>query len=520
VTYKKITSGKPVQLILFCLGSFLLFFPNLTRPFASDDFLVMKRVGLDKVIFIKGFFRPLSDITLYFNYFIGGFDPVGYYALNIVMHGVNSFLLFRFCLQWRWTNDENSQRKYAILSALLFLCYPFHNESIVWVLGRASLVANLFGMAALVSVVSGLSLRKKIFWACLCYFIGMSGYESVLLLPLMVLVILYSRRNTLRKEYLYWGAALGMTLLAHLIIRVLVSGGVMGEYGTAFWGSRLLQYLGNLFKLTGRMFLPPMENSRLLVLLFVALTAGLSGVIFFFWRRYREQAAIKGYFGKLFMLLVIACAVPFLSGVSTRTSESDRFLYFPSYFLCCGISFLLINLVRERYRLYGWVLAILVYQVLFLELNTRNWLRAGGITKDILAAIVRQAPAKRVFVVNLPDEWEGAFIFRLGLPDALLMKGIDTSRLVIVSHLPRDLWLSLPDSIQPVRTGGEVRIGPDARIFRQGTDSFRISGTGDGEVLHESGQKSAEYWLAGKNDIFLYWNKKRLLTWVPTNEGP
>ncbi|HWK03921.1 MAG TPA: hypothetical protein VNS58_09845 [Puia sp.] len=515
---KKLINNSLVQLLLFCLGSFLLFYPILGRNFAADDFLVMKRVGLDKVIFIQGFFRPLSDITLYINYFIGGFDPVGYYVLSILMHGVNSFLLFRFCLQWKWTDDENSQRKYAILSALLFLCYPFHNESIVWVLGRASLVADLFGMAALVFVVSGLSQRKKIFWTCLCYFVGMSGYESVMLLPLMVLVILY-HKDTLFKEYLHWVWALGLTLLAHIVTRILVSGGVMGEYGSVFWRSRLLQYAGNLFKLIGRMFLPPMQNSRLLLLLFVLLMGVLSGIVFFFWRRCRSQIVLKDHFLKLFVLLAITCAVPFLSGVSTRTSESDRFLYFPSCFLCCGISFLLVNLVRERRSLYGWVLTLLIYQVLFLELNNRNWIRASGITGDILASIVSQGSAKRIFVVNLPDEWEGAFIFRLGLPEALLMKGIDTSRLVIVSHLPRDQSLPLPDSILPIRAAGEVRIAPDVRVFRQGTDSFRISHTGNGKFLLETGQKVTESWLAGKSDVFLYWNKKRFLTWVPANEG-
>src|SRR5450631_1599475 len=139
MNYRKIAWNKHVQLVFFCFASLLLFFPGVNRTFASDDFLVMKRVGLDKVIFIKGFFRPLSDITLYFNYLLGGFDPAGYYLLNIFMHGVSSFLLFRFCLRWKWADDEKDQRKYAALAALLFLCYPFHNESIVWVLGRASL---------------------------------------------------------------------------------------------------------------------------------------------------------------------------------------------------------------------------------------------------------------------------------------------------------------------------------------------------------------------------------------------
>ena len=89
-------------LFFFLVTAIVLFFPVLHRSFASDDFLVLKRVALDRIILIKGFFRPLSDITLYFNYWIGGFNPVGYYLFNIILHGINSFLLFLFL------NDVNT----------------------------------------------------------------------------------------------------------------------------------------------------------------------------------------------------------------------------------------------------------------------------------------------------------------------------------------------------------------------------------------------------------------------------
>ena len=64
-----------VFLGLLILG-LLIYLPVLNKGLLSDDFLVMRRVGLDGVVFIKGFFRPLSDITLYFNYWMGGFEGV------------------------------------------------------------------------------------------------------------------------------------------------------------------------------------------------------------------------------------------------------------------------------------------------------------------------------------------------------------------------------------------------------------------------------------------------------------
>src|SRR6266705_830143 len=138
MTPGKILQKTSVPLLFFIIGALILFFPIINRSFASDDFLVLKRVGIDKIIRIKGFFRPLSDITLYLNYLAGGFNPVGYYLFNILLHGINSFLLFQFSLKWKWTTNDSQQRVYAFIAGLLFLTYPFHSEGITWILGRGS----------------------------------------------------------------------------------------------------------------------------------------------------------------------------------------------------------------------------------------------------------------------------------------------------------------------------------------------------------------------------------------------
>src|SRR5580704_5316709 len=143
-----------VQLLLFCLGAVLLFFPMLGRTFVSDDFEVMQRVARGDFR-TPGFFRPLSDWSLYLNFLLGGLHPAGYYLFNILVHGINSWLVWRFCRKWPWAGDEGMQRNYAVLAALLFLAYPFHSEGVAWVLGRGASLAALFGLAVLVIVTGG-----------------------------------------------------------------------------------------------------------------------------------------------------------------------------------------------------------------------------------------------------------------------------------------------------------------------------------------------------------------------------
>jgi hypothetical protein len=520
-----------LQLLLFCSGSFLLFYSMPGRTFASDDFLVLERVGMGNFR-TPGFFRPLSDLTLYFNYALGGFHPAGYYAVNILLHGINSWLLYRWCSLWGWrqgegrqgegTQEDGRQRSYALLAAVLFLAYPFHNEGVAWILGRASITASMFGMAVLVMAVSGFSVAGRIGWACLFYFIGMAGYESVMLLPLMVFVILYSRVS--RRELSWWMIALGVTLGIHLVLRILVSGGVAGEYGSHFLGGQLLHYAKNILAVTGRLFFPPMPGSRVLVLFVLLLVLGSIALLVYLRRAGWRRLEWRGL-SRLLLLLGIACVVPVFAGVSTHTSESDRFLYFPSYFLCAGISFLLVRLLPGRRWLAGGIAVLLLYEVFFLERNNRNWVMASTTTREVLAVVsnamegagmgaagMRGAgvagTGKKVFVVNLPDERDGAYIFRLGLPEALLMQGMDTAGLVVVSHLRRDAALNLPDSLSMGINGALVQLPPDVVIRRMGTDSFRI------QAMQWPWDKGGN-WEGKRGDIVLFWNRERFLRWEP-----
>ncbi|HSZ86998.1 MAG TPA: hypothetical protein VK787_13275, partial [Puia sp.] len=329
-------------LLFFCGLSFLFYFLIINRPFVCDDYSVLKRVAIDKVIFINGFFRPLSDIAIYFNYLIGRFHASGYYVFNILIHGINSFLLFQFCNKWKWTDSSHKQKIFAFTASLLFLTYPFHNECIVWILGRASLMASTFGILGLLILVSNISQTRKIILVCLCWFIGLASYESIFLLPLMILVINYDSRQKIFKKNISWIIALGATLIIHLVIRLKMSGGFLGSYGKNFFTETITHYTANLFKVVGRLFVPPVQNYYLQIILFALLAVFIAGILFFFFKKFKKDNYERIFFLKLIILILITAAIPVLFSVSTKTSESDRFLYFPSFFLCALIAFLMV----------------------------------------------------------------------------------------------------------------------------------------------------------------------------------
>ena len=110
------------------------------------------------------------------------------------------------------------------------------------------------------------------------------------------------------------------------------------------------------------------------------------------------------------------------------------------------------------------------------------------------------------------------------------MGGIDTSGLVVVSHLVRNEELRLPDSLVVRDSGGVRYLAPNVEVAREGMDSFRIvlrhgltgaAGDGskgvigvDGSTGRTGGDESGgvKVWYIGRGDVVLYWNRKRFLS--------
>jgi hypothetical protein len=126
--------------------------------------------------------------------------------------------------------------------------------------------------------------------------------------------------------------------------------------------------------------------------------------------------------------------------------------------------------------------------------------RASDITKDILQTIKSQDQSKQIFIINLPDELDGAFIFRLGLKEALVINDMDPSKITVINQLKWKDMIALPDSIPVEEINGQVIIPPFVSIKKEIPDSTQI------KMVNSPVQT-----IANKACVILYWNKKSLL---------
>lgn len=136
--------------------SFLVYGNTLFNKFVWDDTALIvnspyvKDIKYLKAIFLgdvgmlsayrepMGFYRPLSLLSFTFDYKIWRLQPFGYHLHNIIIHSINSILVF--LLFFYLTKQINL----SLLSALIFVLHPVHNEVVAAVFNRMEMLACLF----------------------------------------------------------------------------------------------------------------------------------------------------------------------------------------------------------------------------------------------------------------------------------------------------------------------------------------------------------------------------------------
>jgi protein O-mannosyl-transferase len=160
-TSELFVNGKPVPrgllavvFIVALLIGFYLYLPALSGPFVFDDFTLpyqrtIAEESLSTWITIAGV-RPFLMFTYWVNRKLSGESPVGYHVLNLLIHVVNTVLVFlvlyRLLQLASWVNAKRTAA--ALAGAAVFLVHPLQTESVSYIAGRSESLAALFVMLA------------------------------------------------------------------------------------------------------------------------------------------------------------------------------------------------------------------------------------------------------------------------------------------------------------------------------------------------------------------------------------
>lgn len=134
------------------------------------------------------YFRPLSTFSWYFNFFIGGFNPFGFFLMNIVLSIFNGILIL---IILKKIINFNLFGGLIVLS--VFYCVPQTLSNVYWISGRTDLLALTFTLLTTLFGLKYLELNKLqfLFASLLSLILGLAAKETALLSTFYVLSIVF-----------------------------------------------------------------------------------------------------------------------------------------------------------------------------------------------------------------------------------------------------------------------------------------------------------------------------------------
>jgi hypothetical protein len=407
-------------LAVVCLGS-------AGDWFLSDDYVLIGEIarsgpyatwGRDT----GGFLRPLTILSLSADYGIGGLSPLCYHLTGTLLHilcAIGVGLLAGEALG----RGSGGGRRTALAAGLLFLVLPSHSEPLCWISGRADLLAGLFGILSVLAYLRSLRLKSRPWGAGALLFLalGLGAKESLVTLPLVWLASGLAAGRRPGRRGLVTAAGGVLVLGGYLAARKMTLGVFAGGLGTARHAALAdPSVAGNLVRYLLRVFVPPLEGPW---------AAAASGAMLLLLAGWALAALIRSRLRMgvlrvplLWGLCFLVALIPVLSlAIGVMDTQSERYLYLPGAFACIG----LVSLVRRVMPAgaSAWFLAgLTVVSAAGLYSASRRWGVAADLSRRLSAGAARLDPSSDV-IINLPDHYRGAYVFRNGLEEACTVFG-------------------------------------------------------------------------------------------------
>ncbi len=202
-----------VSLVLLCTVCYL---NSMWGVFQFDDYKVI--VEYDGVhswqAWVDGLgqgIRPLLKLSYMLNWISGG-GVRGFHLVNISIHVVNAWLVYRLAQEYLAAQSRAERlHEVPLLAALLFAAHPIHTEAVTYISGRSSSLMALFYLSAVLVYARA---RKRhgvgrVYWMVPTLFVAaLAVKETAVTLPLALLLWEFACagnwRTALRRQWPCW----------------------------------------------------------------------------------------------------------------------------------------------------------------------------------------------------------------------------------------------------------------------------------------------------------------------------
>ncbi|MBA2423448.1 MAG: hypothetical protein H0V61_09540 [Chitinophagales bacterium] len=437
-------------LCLFIVLVLIVYFPTRHAGFILD-FLAWQN-NFNHGTFIDAFssfgYRAQQQFFLLLFYsFYKLFHLQGFYwyVLFSGLHALNGWLLMLFFL--RLFSKFNIPNGYpiAIIGTLLFLLSPYNAEVVVWKVCLHYLLTASFLLLIFHCAISWFETSRRIYLitSFICFFLAMFSFEWSIIIPVAtaLFAIFYNLSKPDNKAWLKKSALLiapqFLLLPLYFLLNNLMFGTTVGHYGQEvhfsfdFYssGSQYLKYfVKDLLFL--RHFNHPTKMAVLdffsrhevilvsfLIILFLLIAALI------FYRKINPRIRLATLCLLMFFIALTPVSNLYMSML--LLSENDRYGYFSSMFFFMMLIILIYSL--PAIIRYAMIVGLLSISLILLIKTTVLWSEANNVYLGLINDF-RWYNSKEVYVLNIPDNYHGIWMFRIinepsALPECLELIG-------------------------------------------------------------------------------------------------
>ncbi|HEX4476906.1 MAG TPA: hypothetical protein VH142_17575 [Polyangiaceae bacterium] len=363
------------------------------------------------------YYRPLVVLTQALDAVAWGVRPFGYHLTNVVLHGVNGFLLYRVARAAKLPAAS------AAFAGALFVVFPWHVESVAWISGRTDVLATTWALVCLGAYLEARGDDGRRRWELIglslgAYALALLSKDPSIALPGLIaatdLAMPDRLRGTrrLRDVATAWCAFAAVTLV-YLWIRIRALGSVLGGAngflagkGDFFHGVVLPweDNFGLLFAPYNRESVGALERyyawglSAAWVLVALACADALRT------RRVRGRVALLG------VLWFVLSVAPFARGIHVEpTLQNARFLYLATAAACLFVAALAVPALGVVSAVAA--VAYLSVCIATLENNEEPWIWSGDTMRTVTATYGKTFGWHELEPIEqLPERHQGAYL--------------------------------------------------------------------------------------------------------------
>ncbi len=404
-----------IVLALLALTVLIVYAPIVSAYFLADDFNYIGHLLAHARNYVQGdqlgqwfvdfsaqglqnpdlsvFFRPVVQWLWLTDFIAWGLEPAGYHVTNLILHTLNSFLIYVLMTQVL----DKRQRGGALLAGLLFALHPIHSESVAWIPDRTDILSSFFYFASVTFFALYRRREKKMFagLSVIAFALALGTKENTAALPILLLafdrLFMFGklRWKILLAQIPYW-----LVLAAYVGARFLFLGQFGRNTGGGFLSYGIELFLQFYTQALAQPFVSDINMSAALGLLALALVGLIA---------YRRRAAV--WFGAAWI------AISLLPSASAAY-VAPRLAYAPSAGLAIALAAMLVQPFATRATwaraLSGALIAALLVAYSWgLSVRVADWAAAGAVTNAVRTETLRLFP-------TLPD---GATVYYLGVPE-------------------------------------------------------------------------------------------------------